>query len=374
MTAIDPTGHFAIFDFGFTIEDRGGDLVMAAPEIPRGFEPRLELVGPTRLRVTTGHLAGAEVDLTVDDGRVAGGLIGGAIPVERLEGPPDPVPGGGLVGPVYRDDAERDRVFAERWHAGGGAIAADPYPVHELVQWLMARDEFIFHGSNRTAIEEFAPRRESMELNNQGGHGNLGAVYGTHDGLWAMFFAVVDRSALRGSIRNGVGTYQADDGRHVDVYRFSVDHRSLPSRPFTPGMLYVLPREPFDRIPMYPGGPFSNEWACPEPVRPLARIAVAPDDFPFLDRIGGHDDGDLVRLSELGDEVFARVADATPIDGGFRLVFSDLDPGVRDEWIALGIRFFPDVERRLVDDTTVEMTGPPAFVHTMERRLAERDA
>lgn len=57
----------------------------------------------------------------------------------------------------------------------------------------------------------------------------------------------------------------------------------------------------------------------------------------------------------------------------FRLIFGDLDDAIRDEWIEMGRRFFPDVDRRLVDDTTVEMIGPPAFVHTMERRLAERD-
>ncbi|HSM02033.1 MAG TPA: hypothetical protein VK960_06300 [Acidimicrobiia bacterium] len=376
MAAIDPTGHFAIFDFGFTITDHGGTLVMAAPGVPEGYEPRLERVGPTGLRVTTGYLAGAEMELTVEEGGVTGGLIGGAIPVLRLDGPPEQVPGGGLVAPDLGDDAERDRVFEDRWTTAlaDGAATADPYPVYSLVQWLMRRDEVIFHGSNRTEIEEFTPRRESMEIGNTGGHGNLGAVYGTHDGLWAMFFAVIDRSRLRGSIRNGVGMYESGSGDRIDLYRFSVDHRSLDARPFTDGMLYILPRDRFERIPLYPGGPPSNEWACHEPVRPLTKIAVAPTDFPFLDQIGAHDDGELVRLSELNDEVYARVVDAIPITGGFRLVFEGLVPAVRDEWMALGQRFFPDVGRRLIDDTTVEMTGPPAFIHTMERRLAERDA
>jgi hypothetical protein len=33
----------------------------------------------------------------------------------------------------------------------------------------------------------------------------------------------------------------------------------------------------------------STQWASPVPVRPLAGIAVRPEDFPFLDRVNGHD-------------------------------------------------------------------------------------
>ena len=374
---IDPTGHYAIGDWGFSVVDRDGALIMSGPGIPEGFEPRLERTGTAGLRIATGFLSGSQIEFQVDDaGRVTGGLAGGAIPVERLDSPPQAVPGGGLRAPDFPENIERDRLFGERWRGvlPGGVVSADPYPIHSLVQWLMRRNEFIFHGSNRPEIEEFAPRRESMEIGNQGRHGNLGAVYGTHDGLWAMFFAVVDRSSIRGSIRNGVGMYESATGERIDLYRFSVDARVLHSRPFTSGMLYILPRDRFERIAVYPGGPPSNEWACYEPVRPVAKLAMEPEDFPFLDRVGGHDDGELVRLSELNDEVYACLAASAPIDGGFRLVFDRLDPATRDEWIALGRRFFPDVQRRLVDEVTVEMTGPPAFVHTMERRLAERDA
>ncbi|MDP2623751.1 MAG: hypothetical protein Q8Q29_08140 [Actinomycetota bacterium] len=374
MGVVDPTGHFRIVDWEFTIADRDGTLVMATPGVPEGFEPRLERVGPTGLRVVSGFLAGSEIDLAVDGtGRVTGGTAGGVIPVERLDSTPRVAPGGGLRAPVLELDPERDRLFEEGWAATapGGTPVIEPYPLHSFVQWLSRRDEVIFHGSNRTDIEEFMPRRESMELDNDGGSGNLSAVYGTHDGLWAMFFAVIDRSSLRGSIRNGVGMYESAAGDRLDRYRFSVDQRSLIRRPFTPGMLYMFPRDRFERIPLYPQGPFGNEWACFDSVRPIGRLPVTPDDFPFLDQIGGHDDGDLIRLSELGDEIFSRLRDAAPIPGGFRLTFDHLDRLVRDEWIDLGRRFYPDVDRRVIDDATVEMTGPPAFIDTMRRRLAD---
>ena len=376
MSAVDPTGHYSIADWGFAVVDRDGTLVMATPGVPDGYEPRLVRSGETGLQIVSGFLAGAEIELAVnEEGRVIGGMAGGVIPVERLDSPPEIAPGGGLRAPVVPPDPERDRLFAERWAetSPGGIPVIDGHPVHVFVDWLSRRDEVIFHGSTRTSIEEFVPRRESMEIGNDGRQGNLGAVYGTHYGLWAMFFAIIDRSSLRGSIRNGVGMYESATGDRLDLYRFSVDHRSLPQRPFTAGMLYMLPRDRFERIALYPGGPFSNEWACFEPVRPVARLPVKPEDFPFLDQIGGHDDGDLVRLSEVGDEVFAHLAGFAPITGGFRLVFEGLDPSIRDEWIELGRRLFPDIARTLVDEVTVEMTGPQAFLDTMGKRLAELD-
>ena len=373
MSEPDLGGHYAVSDWGFSIVEREGGLVMVSPGVPEEFEPRLERIGASSVRVTGGFLTGVEIEFTTADGRVTGALAGGVIPLEPLEEPPELAPGGGLRPPDFGPDPERDAAFEGIWAGASPERPLDtrPYPVHEFVQWLDARQEVIFHGSNRTDIEEFVPRRESIEFHNQGGHGNLGAVYGTNYGLWAMFFAVIDRANGRGSIRNGVATYQADDGRTLDLYRFSVDHRVLPERPFTRGALYLLPREGFEQIPFYPGGPPGSEWACFDTVRPLARLDVAPEDFPFLDQVGGHDDGDLLRLSDLNDEVFSHLAGSTRTADGFRLVFEGLDQAIRDEWIELGRRYLPDVERTVVDGNTIEVAGPSAYLQTMERRFEE---
>ncbi len=45
----------------------------------------------------------------------------------------------------------------------------------------------------RTDLTELRPERQSMELSDETGRGNMAAVYGTHDGLWSMFFAIIDR-------------------------------------------------------------------------------------------------------------------------------------------------------------------------------------
>ena len=249
------------------------------------------------------------------------------------------------------------------------------YGVKDVVGEVTGREVVIFHGSNDPGIEAFEPVRRSMELRDHAGRGNLGAVYGTHDGIWSMFFAVVDRSRLQGSIRNGVGTYhRRAGGDALDLYRFSIADVVLGDRPFTTGALYLLPRDAFVRIPLYPGGPPSNEWACHTTVEPLARLVVCPGDFPFLESIGGHDDGPLIELGRLGDRVYDAVVTARRIDDGVEVV-TRAGRDVVGRLIEISREVYPDVVRTAADHpdgTLVRMTGPPAFVQGIERRLGDR--
>jgi len=41
-----------------------------------------------------------------------------------------------------------------------------------------------------------------------------------------------------------------------------------------------------------------SQFACASPVRPVAWLPVTPGDFPFLERIHGHDDALLARLMQ----------------------------------------------------------------------------
>jgi hypothetical protein len=50
---------------------------------------------------------------------------------------------------------------------------------------------------------------------------------------------------------------------------------------------------------------FSNEWASREPVEPWAKLYLKPQDFPFLDQIGGHDDGIILRAQSLTETLKA---------------------------------------------------------------------
>lgn len=49
----------------------------------------------------------------------------------------------------------------------------------------------------------------------------------------------------------------------------------------TPGFLYVTPREGFDCEEPRLGAIYTWHWVSPEPVKPLACFAIAPEAFPL---------------------------------------------------------------------------------------------
>lgn len=119
-----------------------------------------------------------------------------------------------------------------------------PYPKHEFLSYLVHHRGLLAHGSNLDDIVLFEPR----QANDAGTY--LTGVYAADDGIWPMFFAVVAR---------GGGRLTNDPGDAAS---------------WTTGTVYLLPRETFRHI-------WGNEWVSDVPVRPVARLCVTPDDFPF---------------------------------------------------------------------------------------------
>jgi hypothetical protein len=295
------------------------------------------------------------------------------------------LPGGrGLLVPPL--ELELDEVATyERLHAelrddpDGGWLELDgERPRWRFVEWLTRQQTVIFHGSPKDDIELFRPVRTSVELMDHGGTGNLAAVYGTPFGLWAMWFAVLDRSGLRGSIRNGVMRWTDREGRALDLYHFSVDRSHVGGEIWRPGTLYLLPRERFRPSPFFPGGPDGSEWASPVEVWPLKRLAVEPEDFPFRNDVGGHDDSELIRTEELAEVVLDHAHSASRLEDGFALALAwdDELAAIFDEYLALTARYTPDVERRLSSreggSATLEIRGSAGFLQSFEASLARR--
>jgi hypothetical protein len=164
-----------------------------------------------------------------------------------------------------------------------------PYPKWQFLCYLADHHDIALHGSGDPNIALFEPR-QSNDLNE---FGNQKAVYAASDGLWAMFFAVVDRDRVK-SITNAC-VRLVDDTRafHGPYYVFSVSQSALPSQPWRTGMVYLLPRRTFTTQPSMDFGSYQvhiAQLASFEPVQPLAKLAITPDDFPFLQQIRGHDD------------------------------------------------------------------------------------
>ena len=198
---------------------------------------------------------------------------------------------------AHFDEAARQAFdnLLDATRAAGGCPAIEftlPHPKWQFLCHLADQHAIALHGSGNPNIPLFEPR-QSNDLNE---FGNQKAVYAASDGLWAMFFAVVDRERV-GSVTNACVRLADEAGNlYGPKYVFSVSQSALPNRPWRTGTVYLLPRSAFMTQPPLPFGPYQvhiAQLASLEPVQPFAKLTVEPQDFPFLNQIRGHDDARL---------------------------------------------------------------------------------
>jgi hypothetical protein len=172
-----------------------------------------------------------------------------------------------------------------------------PEPKWQFLCYVADQKGVVLHGTGNPNIQVFEPR-PSNDLNEFGAQT---AVYGAADGLWAMFFAILDREHWPMSTSNACIRLVDEAGKVSEPrYVFSISQSALRQKPWRTGMVYLLPGESFINQPSLQFGP--NEVRIPQlaslvPVKPFARLEVAPEDFPFLGDIRGLDDD---RLEEYG--------------------------------------------------------------------------
>jgi hypothetical protein len=162
--------------------------------------------------------------------------------------------------------------------------------------------EIAFHGTGDPNIESFEPR-EPIDF---APFGHQKAVFATSDPIWAMFYAIVDRDRYELTLNNGCILLMDAEGRPGPPhYYFSITRSELHRRPWRTGYVYFLTAESFVE---QPAGPYAGnvarvpQLASPVAVTPFARLRVAPNDFPFLAQIRGHEDD---RLAEYARAVMA---------------------------------------------------------------------
>ena len=190
--------------------------------------------------------------------------------------------------------------------------ASLPVPIWQFLCWAADHKPVVLHGSGDAHITEFEPRQS----NDVSEFGNRKAVYAASEGIWPMFYAVVDRTNYSATINNAAVRYQSGEGQVSDpVYFFSISKPVLEQRPFRQGFVYLLPKDTFETEASYPFGSFDivpHHCASLEPVRPLALIRVQPNDFPFLNAIRGHDDEVLGQRAERNPNGFPWVDEQEP--------------------------------------------------------------
>ena len=365
-----------------------GVLLAKMPGVPDGYEMRLSPAGEHAFRAESGPLRGATITFTMPEaGGPAAALRVGPFPLGRADALPDEAL---RLVPAPRLVLDDDRIAAfgsllEQITEGDGAEIPYPldYPLHEFLQYATATDRFLFHGSNSAVIDEFVPVRRSMEIGDATGRGNQTGVYATDDALWALFYAVVDRERLRGGMRNMAVVFHDAEGDSLHLYGFSLHHESLAAAPWTEGALYVLPRDTFRQQAVAPGA-LTAEWVSPEPVRPLARLRVRPQDFPFRDDVQGHDDSAILRVGELRREWLQAVRGAisAPDRLALTLAWNEQTAAALERYVELQNGYMPaaDYDLRVAgDEAQLTITGPPAYLQvltsmTTEKQKRENDA
>jgi hypothetical protein len=165
-----------------------------------------------------------------------------------------------------------------------------PWPKWQFLCHVADHHDIALHGSGNPNIALFEPRQS----NDLSAFGNQKAVYAASDGLWAMFFAIVDRDRFAMSVTNACVRLTDETGSlHGPYYVFSVSKTALPSQPWRTGTVYLLPRRTFTAQPPMAFGSSEvhiAQLASLVSIQPLAKLTVTPADFPFLMQIRGHDD------------------------------------------------------------------------------------
>jgi hypothetical protein len=180
---------------------------------------------------------------------------------------------GATEGPRFTIDAARRETFDELFtaaRAGDGTLdaAACPYPVHELLTYLVAERDLLLHGSNDASLDVLTPR-PARDYDTE-----LLAVVACDDGIWPIFYAVVARDRVDGVFTGCRHLGRPPRLRRFDMFAIGGDPAA--SAWWTRGAVYALPRAGFRRE-------WGQEWVTPEPVRPLLRVLVGPEDFPLRD-------------------------------------------------------------------------------------------
>ncbi|MFP3898294.1 MAG: hypothetical protein ACLFVD_03190 [Dehalococcoidia bacterium] len=196
---------------------------------------------------------------------------------------------------------EKRKTFDDLWESRPEGDYIDyhlSYSKWQFLSYLCETRELVLHGSQSQLIDIVEPR----QANDMKAFSNQRAIYATTDGIWVIYFAILDRQKYRGlSLFNSCFQARVSADQLSDpLYFFSITHSALLQKPWCEGAVYMLPRRSFQREAsqqvqgveiVFP------HWINSSPARPLCKLQVDPADFPFLSQTHGHNDEKLVELA-----------------------------------------------------------------------------
>lgn len=160
-----------------------------------------------------------------------------------------------------------------------------PWPKVSFLNYLCDHCGYAAHGSTRQDLDLLHPLRLSSDASEFGGSR---LVFGTPDAVWAVWFAILDKSGGIAT-RNDCTRLGPRDGSWIKYYHFDLPRRLAATPTFCNGMVYLAAATEFSarhRVRrLEPFGAEFEEWGSPVPVEPILRVPVTPGDFPYLDRV-----------------------------------------------------------------------------------------
>jgi hypothetical protein len=211
-------------------------------------------------------------------GMLRGWLVRGCVRLARLPSLPPPV--------VDPETAAGFAAVADELLAG--KQVAIPERRLDFLRWLAESRPVVFHGSPRADLRELWTERHSRDTT---AWGDQQAVYASTDPVWAIYFACLRRDGGWKGTRNA-SLGRAGGPLYPRRYFFVHNRGSASPDRFGPGSLYLLSPRTFVADEPLAGTLDTAHLVSREPVTPLARVDVAPADFPFRDRIGYYRDGE----------------------------------------------------------------------------------
>jgi hypothetical protein len=276
-----------------------------------------------------------------------------------------------LLEPELAADPARDADFLHllRSFSGGSdcrLIKYDlQYPRHEFLRFVAEGGHALLHGSNDQTIAMLTTERRTIDARLT--H-SAAAVFACADGLWPMYYALIDRDSYRGTLRNDARRLPESGGAAQRAYYLSVNATAT----WRDGVVYLLPTPTFSRF----GDESSVEWSSAVDVRPFASLAVSPADFPLLDRVRIHDDSPIARLRDLSLKLVRTHVGYDELSDGYVIRYA------RDEtWAAEARELITllqavnswlkgDVELSEEPEMRVRLYGSPALKDMLGRGLA----
>jgi hypothetical protein len=181
-----------------------------------------------------------------------------------------------------------DKLIADQFQPGQPGIIDYhlPYSKYVILSYFLEKG-YLLHGTKSSNIDRLEPRAQ-MDWNGN----SIQAVFAARDAIWPMYFALLDRSALTGSLRNGCFLVEQAPFQVERFYFFSVNQENLATDVWSDGFVYILQGGSFH--PTTSGQVRFDEWASEQAVPVVARLPVSPADFPFLRQVSGHDERESI--------------------------------------------------------------------------------